>query len=71
MGGNVAALMAGYAFFGADNMLFASDYPYPGGPAKGDVALREVIESVGMMNIAEEERVKILSGNARRILKLD
>ena len=34
LGGNTPALMCGYAFFGADHMLFASDYPYPGGAEK-------------------------------------
>jgi predicted TIM-barrel fold metal-dependent hydrolase len=28
LGGNTAALMCGYALFGADHMLFGSDYPY-------------------------------------------
>ena len=70
LGGNTPALMCGYAFFGADNMLFGSDYPYPGGAKKGDVVLGKVIESVEQMNITEEEKAKIFSKNARRILKL-
>lgn len=70
LGGNTPALMCGYAFFGADNLLFASDYPYPGGAEKGDVALGEVIESVNLMNITKEEKAKIFSKNARRILSL-
>jgi len=70
MGGNVPALMAGYAFFGADNLLFASDYPYPGGATQSDGALKEVIKSVEVMNITDEEKAKIFSGNTRRILKL-
>ena len=51
--------MCGYAFFGADHMVFASDYPYPGGAARSDVALGEVIESVALMNITEEGSFKI------------
>jgi predicted TIM-barrel fold metal-dependent hydrolase len=70
MGGNTAALMAGYDFFGADHMLFASDYPYPGGAANSDVALEGVIKSVEAMKITDEEKAKIFSGNARRLLKL-
>ena len=70
LGGNTPALMCGYAFFGADNLLFASDYPYPGGAEKGDVALGEVIESVELMNITKEDKAKIFSKNARRILSL-
>jgi predicted TIM-barrel fold metal-dependent hydrolase len=70
LNGNTPALMCGYAFFGAHNMLFASDYPYPGGAEKGDVAVGEVIESVEQMNITDEEKAKIFSKNARKILKL-
>jgi len=68
LGGNVPALMAGHSFFGTDHMLFASDYPYPGGADKGEMVLREVIKSVEMMNVAEEDKVRIFSKNARRIL---
>ena len=70
LGGNTPALMCGYAFFGADKMLFASDYPYPGGAEQGDVALGDVIKSVELMNVTEEEKDKIFSKNARRILSL-
>ncbi len=70
MGGNVAALMSGYAFFGADNLLFASDYPYPGGATQSDLALKGVIKSVEEMNITDEEKTRIFSGNATRILRL-
>ena len=70
LAGNTSALMCGYSLFGADKMLFASDYPYPGGAAKGDIALGEVIESVERMNITDEEKAKIFSKNARKLLKL-
>jgi aminocarboxymuconate-semialdehyde decarboxylase len=70
LGGNVPALMAGHSFFGTDHMLFASDYPYPGGADKGEVVLREVIKSVEMMSVSEEDKAKIFSKNARRILRL-
>lgn len=70
LGGNTPALMCGYAFFGADHMVFASDYPYPGGAERGDIALGEGIKSVDLMSISEDEKDKIFSRNARRILKL-
>jgi aminocarboxymuconate-semialdehyde decarboxylase len=70
LGGNVSALMAGHSFFGTDHMLFASDYPYPGGADKGEAVLREVIKSVEMMSVTEEDKVRIFSKNARRILRL-
>jgi len=65
LGGDTPALMCGYAFFGAGQMLFGSDYPYP-----GDTGLEEVIKSVEIMNVTQDEKAKIFSGNARRILNL-
>ena len=65
LGGNTAAMMCGYAFFGADRMLFGTDYPYP-----GEAAHEAVIQAIGRMNITGEEKAKIFSGNARRLLNL-
>ena len=70
LGGNTPALMCGYAFFGADHMVFGSDYPYPGGVARADSAVGEVIKSVEDMTISDEEKVKIFSKNTRQLLKL-
>jgi uncharacterized protein len=70
LGGNTPALMVAYTFFGADNILFGTDYPYPGGAEKGEAALEEVITSVEQMTVREEEKTKIFSKNARRILNL-
>ena len=70
LGGNTPALMCGLALFGVDRILFGSDYPYPGGPEQGDVALGEVIKSVEGMNVTEEEKGKIFSRNARQIMRL-
>jgi uncharacterized protein len=68
LAGNTPALMCGYAFYGADKILFATDYPYPG--AKPDVAIDDVIKSVEQMTVAEEEKAKMFSKNARQLLKL-
>jgi predicted TIM-barrel fold metal-dependent hydrolase len=46
-------------------MVFGTDYPYP-----GDAMLEAVIKAIERMNITEEEKTKIFSKNARRILKL-
>ena len=70
LGANTPALMCGYAFFGADHMVFASDYPYPGGAQHGDTAVGEVIEAIDLMTIPPSEKAKIFSGNAGRLLKL-
>jgi aminocarboxymuconate-semialdehyde decarboxylase len=65
---NTAALMCGHAFFGADKMLFATDYPYPA--VKGDTVVADVIKGVGLMNVTDAEKTNIFSKNARRLLKL-
>jgi predicted TIM-barrel fold metal-dependent hydrolase len=70
MGGNIPALMAGYDFFGADQMLFASDYPYPGGAQQGEAAMIAVIKSVEQMPVGDADKIKMFSKNTRRILKL-
>jgi predicted TIM-barrel fold metal-dependent hydrolase len=70
LNGNTAGLMCGYSFFGSDQMLFASDYPYPGGAKNGELFLRRTIESVERMEITQEEKDKIFFKNARRIMGL-
>jgi predicted TIM-barrel fold metal-dependent hydrolase len=62
--------MAGYDFFGVDQMLFASDYPYPGGAQQGDAAMIAVMKSVEQMPVGDADKVKMFSKNTRRILKL-
>jgi predicted TIM-barrel fold metal-dependent hydrolase len=70
MGGNIPALMAGYDFFGVDNLLFASDYPYPGGAQQGEAALMGIIKSVEQMPVSDADKIKMFSKNIRSILKL-
>jgi aminocarboxymuconate-semialdehyde decarboxylase len=62
------ALQCGYEFFGADKILYGTDYPR--GPEEGMYYLREALRSVNELKITPEEKEKILSGNARRILKI-
>ena len=70
LSGSTPGLMCGYAFFGPDHMLFASDYPYPGGAEKGDLALAKEIRAVEMMDVPDEEKNKIFWENAEQILNL-
>ena len=70
LSGSSPGLMCGYAFFGPDHMLFASDYPYPGGAKKGDLALAKEIGAVEMMDVPDEEKNKIFWENAEQILNL-
>lgn len=66
--GATPSLMCGYAFFGADRMLFATDMPYDA--EGGDRYTRDTIKAIEQMQISQAEREHIFEGNARRILKL-
>jgi predicted TIM-barrel fold metal-dependent hydrolase len=51
-------------FYGADHMLFATDYPFPGSsPGK-------VISYIMGMNISNADKTKIFETNAKKLLKL-
>ena len=66
--GSTAALMCGYAFCGADHMLFATDMPYDS--ELGDRYIRQTIQSIEQMDISEPEKRKIFEDNARSLLRL-
>ena len=62
------ATVCGLKFFGADRVLFASDAPFD--PEKGSMYIRETIAIIDRLPITNEERERIYSGNAIRLLKL-
>lgn len=64
--GNLDALMCGYAFYGADHILFGTDAPL--GPRGGLTGV--TIDSVGKMAIPDAEKEKIFTTNAMNMLKL-
>jgi aminocarboxymuconate-semialdehyde decarboxylase len=66
LGANTSAMMCGYNFFGADHMVFSTDYPYTG----ADFGVAAVIKGIEGMNITNEEKAKIFSKNVRQLLKL-
>ena len=66
--GTSGALPCGYAFFGSDRMMYGSDYPF--GAEAGEDFIRENLAGVKAMYIPEEEKKKILGGNAKRLLKI-
>lgn len=69
VGGAAAALRCGLDFFGAEHVLFASDCPFD--PEGGPMFIRENKRAVEELDIPEADRQKILSGNARTLLRLD
>jgi predicted TIM-barrel fold metal-dependent hydrolase len=66
--GTAAAFPCGYAFFGADRMMYGSDYPF--GAEAGEDYIRSNLEGVKSMNIPSEDKEKILGGNAKKLLKI-
>jgi uncharacterized protein len=62
------AMECGLKFFGADQVVFASDFPFD--PEKGTFNIRETIKDVDGLPISDADRRKIYEGNARRLLKL-
>ncbi len=66
--GSTPALMCGYAFFGADRMLFGTDFPYDA--QLGDIFIRQGIAAIEEMNISDSEKKKIFEGNARELFRL-
>lgn len=66
--GTFSAFACGYAFFGSDRMMYGSDYPF--GAEDGEDFIRENLAGVKAMYIPQEEKEKILGGNAKKLLKI-
>ncbi len=69
LNGSVAGLACGYAFFGAEHVVFATDFPYDN--ENGDRFPREVIKSVELLDAPDEHKAMIFEGNIRKLILLD
>jgi aminocarboxymuconate-semialdehyde decarboxylase len=67
MFGARAATRCGLEFFGADQVLFASDMPFD--PTPG-LYMRETIRVLESLELDAQQKERIYSGNAKRLLKL-
>ena len=67
--GSRAAIECALKCFGSDKLLFATDSPFD--PEQGPGYIRSTLSVINAMDISLEQRTAILSGNARRILKLE
>jgi uncharacterized protein len=65
--GAAAATACGLSFFGIDRVLFASDTPFEPEPG---LYIRETIEVIDRLPIADHDRARIYSGNAAALLNL-
>ena len=66
--GTRASYPCGYAFFGAERMMYGSDYPF--GLEAGEHFIRVNLAGVNAMAIPDEEKKKILGENAKKLLKI-
>ncbi|MBI4296387.1 MAG: amidohydrolase, partial [Chloroflexi bacterium] len=69
LNGSTAAVTCGYDFFGTEHIVFGTDFPYD--DEDGNRFTREVIRSVELMDIPEENKMMIFETNARRLLHLN
>ena len=60
--------MCGFEFCGADQMVFATDFPFDS--EFGDRYTKQTILSIEQMPISDADKKKIFEGNARRLLHL-
>ncbi|RRS02187.1 amidohydrolase [Glycomyces terrestris] len=65
LSGSAIGTRCGLEFFGAEHVLFASDCPFD--PEGGPMYIREMIRIVDDLDITEEDRDLIYSGNLQRI----
>jgi predicted TIM-barrel fold metal-dependent hydrolase len=66
--GGTPSLTCGYAFFGPDHMLFATDMPYDS--EGGNRYIRQTIDAIEGMQIPKAEKRKIFETNAKKLLGL-
>ncbi len=67
--GDVSGLMCGHDFFGAEHIVFGTDFPYD--LAGGDKFIKKTIEAINRMNVSDADKKRIFEDNARRILHLN
>lgn len=66
--GNVASYPCGYAMFGADRTVYGTDYPF--GADDGEDFYKMNLAGVKAMNLPAADLEKVLSGNAKKLLKI-
>lgn len=64
--GSASILEDGHEFFGRTHLIFGTDYPF--GPERGRWFVREEIGAVEEMDISQEEREMVYSGNIRNLI---
>ncbi len=66
--GSASGTRCGVDFFGCEHVLFGTDCPFD--PEGGPLFIREIIKTLDALEITEDDRRKIYSENARKLLRL-
>ena len=67
LSGSASATQCGLDYFGADKVLFASDFPFDA--EGGSYLVRETIRALDELLLSTETRAKIDHGNAQAIIR--
>jgi aminocarboxymuconate-semialdehyde decarboxylase len=67
LNGSVHAFECGYKFFGPDQIIFATDYPF--GPEKGEAWMEATLRQVKEANLPEAEKDQIFADNLMGLIK--
>lgn len=67
LNGSVHAFECGYKFFGPDQIIFATDYPF--GPEKGEAWMEGALHQVREIDLPQPEKDQILGGNLMKLIE--
>jgi aminocarboxymuconate-semialdehyde decarboxylase len=67
LNGAAHALECGLKFFGSDQVIFATDYPY--GPEHGEHWVKETLHQIKNTNLSQAEKGKILGENLQSLFE--
>ena len=67
LNGSVHAFACGFKFFGPDQIVFATDYPF--GPEKGETWLKGALHQIDAADLAPPERDKIIGANVKALIE--
>lgn len=66
IGGSVPSLGTGLEFFGADRLVFGTDYPF--GPDEGRTFIEQNLAAIDRLDLSERDETRVFAGNARALL---
>jgi len=69
LNGSVHAFECGYKFFGPDQIVFATDYPF--GPNKGETWMEGTLKQIEATDLPQTQKDQIFGGNLQRLIKRD